>query len=177
MPIEDIGAGGSEEGACCAWGAFSGLVRRGDFRTTRGMSSAGTRKPFGISPRALARDAEGRYLFVRRSGVARHHAGKWEPPGGKMDAGEAVDVTLEREVSEETGLRIRDLHVAGAVEGETEQSRFVGLMFEAIAEPGEVTLSDEHDAFVWVTPAEAARLDLSSMYSAFIKTWAESKPR
>lgn len=94
-----------------------------------------------------------------------------------MDAGESVDVTLEREVAEETGLRIRDLHVVGAVEGETEQSRFVGLMFEALAEPGEVTLSGEHDAFVWATPAEAAQLDLSSMYAAFITTWADTKTR
>ena len=141
------------------------------------MSTAETRKPFGISPRALVRNAEGRYLFVRRSGLSRHHAGTWEPPGGKMDAGETVDVTLEREVAEETGLRIRDMRVAGAVEGETEQARFVGLMMEAVAEPGEVTLSEEHDAFVWVTPAEAARLDLSSMYSAFIQSWAEAKGR
>ena len=92
-----------------------------------------------------------------------------------MDAGETVDVTLEREVAEETGLRIRDLHVLGATEGETEQARFVALMMEAVAEPGEVKLSDEHDAFVWVTPAEAARLDLSPMYLGFVQSWAASK--
>ena len=141
------------------------------------MSSEGTRKPFGIAPRALARDAEGRYLFLRRSGISRHYAGKWEPPGGKMDAGETVDVTLEREVAEETGLQIRDLRVVGACEGETEQARFVALMMEALAEPGEVKLSEEHDAFVWVTPSDAARLDLSPMYLDFIQSWAESKAR
>ena len=135
------------------------------------------RKPFTISPRALIRSAEGRYLFVRRSGLARHFAGAWEPPGGKMDAGEAVDETIEREVAEETGVRIRELHVAGAVEGETEQARFVALMMEAVAEPGEVKLSEEHDAFMWVTPAEAAQLDLSPMYAAFIKSWADGRHR
>jgi 8-oxo-dGTP diphosphatase len=139
------------------------------------MCSAGQRKPFGISPRALARNADGRYLFVRRSGLSRHYAGKWEPPGGKMDVGETVDVTLEREVAEETGLRIRDLHVVGATEGETEYARFVALMMEAVAEPGEVKLSDEHDAFMWVTPVEAVQLDLSPIYTAFIQSWAASK--
>jgi 8-oxo-dGTP diphosphatase len=123
------------------------------------------------------RNAEGRYLFLRRSTQSRHYAGKWEPPGGKMDPGETLDATLEREVAEETGLRIRDPHVAGAVEGATESARYVALMMEAVAEPGAVTLSDEHDAFVWATPAEAARLDLCPMYAAFITTWAESKVR
>jgi len=141
------------------------------------MSNAGQRKPFLILPRALMRDAEGRYLFVRRSAQSRRQAGKWEPPGGKMDAGETLDAALEREVAEETGLRIRELHVAGAVEREAEEVVFVEVMLEVLAEPGEVKLSDEHDAFAWVTPAEALQLDLSPVHAAFIESWAASRRR
>lgn len=141
------------------------------------MSSEGTRKPFWISPRALARNSEGRYLFLRRSGLSRNYAGKWEPPGGKMDAGETLDQTLVREMAEETGLQITDMHVVGAVEGEVEQARLAAVMMEVLALPGEVKLSEEHDAFLWATPAEAAQLDLSPMYADFTKSWAESKRR
>ena len=141
------------------------------------MKAASGSESFGISPRALIRDAEGRWLFIRRSAQSRHWAGKWEPPGGKMDPGETVDAALAREVREETALRIRDLHVAGATEGRTESARFVVLLLEARAEPGEVRLSEEHDAFAWVTPDEAAALDLSTVYAAFIKSWMKSKRR
>lgn len=93
-----------------------------------------------------------------------------------MDPGETVDITIAREVLEESGLRIRDLRVAGATEGAVETARFVVLLFEATAEPGEVRLSSEHDALRWATPAEAAALDLTPIYQEFIQSWAASKP-
>lgn len=133
------------------------------------------RKPFVISPRVLMRGADGRYLFLRRSHLSENFAGHWEPPGGKMDAGEAIDETLEREVAEETGLKITDLSVAGAVQGETPRAKFVAVMMEAVVESGQVHLSEEHDDFIWATPAEAAQLDLSPIYLPFVKSWAASK--
>lgn len=141
------------------------------------MSTVGQRKPFIIAPRAMLCDAEGRFLFLRRSAQSRRFAGHWEPPGGKMDSGEAIDQALIREVMEETGLRIGALHVVGAVEGDTPEARFVSVMMEAVAEPGEVRLSEEHDAFVWATPAEAAQLQLSPIYVPFVTTWAATKAR
>ena len=90
-----------------------------------------------------------------------------------MDAGEAVDVTLEREVAEETGLQIRDLHGAGAVEGEMEQARFAALMMKAVAEHSEVKLSQEHEACTWATRRGCATRSFRN--AAFIKRWAESK--
>lgn len=92
-----------------------------------------------------------------------------------MDAGEAIDQALIREVFEETGLRIGELHVVGAVEGDTPEARFVGVMMEAVAEPGQVRLSEEHDAHVWATPAEAAQLQLSPIYVPFVKSWVATK--
>ena len=151
------------------------LVRAAHFRSTAGMSNPGKRIPFTISPRALIRNPEGLWLFIRRSDTSQHWAGQWEPPGGKMDAGESVDVTLEREVAEETGLKISEMHAVGATEGAVETARFVVLVLETKVESGAVRLSDEHGEFMWVTRRDAANLDLAPVYADFIKQWSAAK--
>ena len=129
-------------------------------------------KPFILVAKALVRDREGRYLFIRRSAASKHFGGYWEMPGGKMDPGEGIDQTLEREVFEETGLRVRDPHVFGASEGDTPEARFIQVIMEVSAEPGTVTLSAEHDEFTWVTPREAVALKLSPVYVACVRNLA-----
>lgn len=90
-----------------------------------------------------------------------------------MDEGETVDQTLLREVWEETGLRIRNLRLAGAAEGETPKIRFIALLFEADIEGGDLRLSDEHEGAAWVTPSEAAGLELSPAFVGFVERWAK----
>ncbi len=53
----------------------------------------------------VLRDEDGRVLLSRRPD-GRHLAGSWEFPGGKVEAGEAPDQALERELAEELGVRI-----------------------------------------------------------------------
>lgn len=54
---------------------------------------------------AFIRDDSGNVLLV-------HDAKRgWELPGGKIDAGENQHEALEREVYEETGLRMRVRHL------------------------------------------------------------------
>ena len=60
---------------------------------------------------AVVHDAAGRLLLVRRG----HEPGRglWSLPGGRVEAGETLAAAVEREVLEETGLRVR----AGATVG------------------------------------------------------------
>src|SRR5262249_53012389 len=48
-------------------------------------------------------DADGRVLLAQRP-EGRHLAGLWEFPGGKVDAGEAPEAALIRELKEELGI-------------------------------------------------------------------------
>jgi len=45
----------------------------------------------------------GRALVCRRS-LDRRHPGKWEFPGGKLEAGETAEAALRRELREELGI-------------------------------------------------------------------------
>lgn len=52
---------------------------------------------------AIIRDAEGRVLLAQRP-AHKHQGGRWEFPGGKVEAGEALDHALARELNEELGI-------------------------------------------------------------------------
>lgn len=52
-------------------------------------------------------DADGRVLMAKRP-EGRHHAGLWEFPGGKVEAGEMPETALVRELEEELGIATQE---------------------------------------------------------------------
>ncbi|RBY86643.1 NUDIX hydrolase [Blastococcus sp. TF02A-30] len=54
---------------------------------------------------AVVLDDAGRLLLIRRGHAPS--AGLWSVPGGRVEAGESAVEAVEREVLEETGLRVR----------------------------------------------------------------------
>ncbi|TKB53717.1 8-oxo-dGTP diphosphatase MutT [Ferrimonas aestuarii] len=54
----------------------------------------------------LVANSEGKYLISLRQGE-QHLAGKWEFPGGKVEAGESELEALKRELDEEVGLEVK----------------------------------------------------------------------
>ena len=63
---------------------------------------------------ALVHDAAGRLLLIRRGHPP--HEGMWSVPGGRVEAGESLEAAVEREVLEETGLRVRVGAAVGSVQ-------------------------------------------------------------
>lgn len=55
---------------------------------------------------AVIRGADGQVLIARRPDD-KHQGGLWEFPGGKVEAGEAVEAALARELEEELGIRVK----------------------------------------------------------------------
>ena len=56
-------------------------------------------------------DADGRVLLARRP-AGRAMAGLWEFPGGKVEAGERPEQTIQRELKEELGITVEELCIA-----------------------------------------------------------------
>jgi len=103
--------------------------------------------------------APGRVLLTRRR-AGKPHAGKWEFPGGKIEAGESAAACLERELAEELGIAVEvGAYVAtnvhdygkGPLALEAWRCRWVR---------GRLALVD-HDAVAWVAPERLADFDLA----------------
>ncbi|OEV05212.1 NUDIX hydrolase [Streptomyces oceani] len=97
-------------------------------------------------------DDQGRALLIQRRDNRQ-----WEPPGGVLEAGETVPEALEREVLEETGLKIaQPATLTGVYKNMT--GLIVSLVFRCEAAGGTPTTGAETYALRWATREEVSEL-------------------
>ncbi|KAB7832676.1 NUDIX hydrolase [Streptomyces mobaraensis] len=97
-------------------------------------------------------DDQGRALLIKR-----RDNGHWEPPGGVLEAGETIPDALEREVLEETGIKIATPAVlTGVYKNMT--GLIVSLVFRCEAIDGNPTTGAETRALRWATRGEVVEL-------------------
>lgn len=95
----------------------------------------------------------GEFLTLER-GPGRGE-GVWYLPGGLVEPGEDPLAAAIRETREETGLEVHDAHILRVWTYPTPEGHdTVHATFVASAPAGEVSLSSEHTAFGWTTPAD-----------------------
>lgn len=99
---------------------------------------------------------DGRVFCTQRGSGAL--AGRWEFPGGKLEAGESPEAALAREIREELGCTIRVGTKVVTTEHEYDFAVVMLTTFYSRLEHGLPTLS-EHTDCVWLAPAELATLD------------------
>ncbi len=114
---------------------------------------------FQVGVKIFLQDEEtGKYLVIRRA-VEKYPdmAGKlWDIPGGRMEAGKPLLENLRRELTEEIGAMLRGepkILLAQDILIPARDLHIVRLTYTGHA-TGEIVLSDEHDAYDWLTAQE-----------------------
>ncbi|MEV7090269.1 NUDIX domain-containing protein [Streptomyces sp. NPDC093085] len=109
-------------------------------------------RPHSVSVAGVIVDDHGRALLIKR-----RDNGHWEPPGGVVEAGETLPDALQREVLEETGIKIAlPATLTGVYKNMT--GLIVSLVFRCQAIEGQPTTGDETKALRWVARDEVAEL-------------------
>jgi 8-oxo-dGTP pyrophosphatase MutT (NUDIX family) len=123
-------------------------------------------------------DEQGRVFLTRRA-----DNGQWCLPGGGMEAGESVAEACEREVWEETGLRVRVKRLVGVyshsdqlvVYPDGNKAHIVALHFEAEIVSGQPALSNETTDFGYFTIEAIAELDFLGRHKERIVDTLENR--
>lgn len=109
-------------------------------------------------------------LILNRNGelfLMRSH--KWRDnyvmPGGHIELGERVEEALRREIKEETALDIYDVQFLGFQEFVYDEAfwkrrHFIFFDYVCRTDSVDVSLNDEAEEYVWVTPEAALGLPI-----------------
>jgi 8-oxo-dGTP diphosphatase len=101
-------------------------------------------------------------LLVRRA--RSPGKGFYSLPGGRVEFGESLHTALNREVDEETGLKIEIVGLTGwreVLPTAGGGGHYLIMSFAARWVANEVVLNDEHDDFRWLSPDGFADLKLT----------------
>jgi len=130
----------------------------------------GNQGPLIAAVSAIVTDARGRYLLVRRSRPPE--AGRWAPPGGRVEAGETLRDAVIREVVEETGLAVRPGREVGVVRrpapggGTYEVHCFIADVLG-----GEAVAGSDAGGVRWAEPHELSGLETTRGLVEALRAW------
>jgi ADP-ribose pyrophosphatase YjhB (NUDIX family) len=120
---------------------------------------------------AVVHDAEGRLLLIRRG--REPGRGSWSVPGGRVEPGETPEGAVEREVLEETGLRVR----AGAPGGRV-RIPGDGVVYDVVdlactlVDPDAVPVAgDDADAVTFARAADLERMRCTPRLVETLRGW------
>lgn len=121
-----------------------------------------------VGVKVYLRNADGKFLLLQRSLTKYPEVpNRWDIVGGRIDIGTPLLANLEREVWEETGMKmIGEPKLIAAQDILRIPGRHVvRLTYIADTHDTQPTLSDEHDDFGWFTVAEMQGMDDFDTYA------------
>ncbi len=110
----------------------------------------------------------GAVIFNSEDKVLLCRSHKWENryviPGGHVELGEPMEVALRREIREETGLEIYDIHLIGIKEciyskKFYDKKHFIFFDYICRTKKEKVVLNDEAEEYVWISLEDKDKYD------------------
>ena len=103
---------------------------------------------------------------------------KWELPGGRMDFGENVKQSLQREIKEELGFE--KVELGNLVNDwsftsirEEINYHFIIFDFEIYTKESKIRLSDEHVEYKWIGINDFEKMDMREGHKESLKKYFE----
>lgn len=126
----------------------------------------------------------GKVLILRKASIAENATaahGRYNLPGGRIEAGESWEVALKREVLEETGIRIKidyPLYV-GRWFPTIKGVDYCTIALFSVCKPStdKVVLSSEHDDYRWINPKDRRQFDIMDPEEEVIDLFAKWQAR
>jgi nucleoside triphosphatase len=118
----------------------------------------------------VIQNAGDEYLICRKPANRGVFPGQWALPGGGIEPGERMEESLRREIREEVGLEIADIHPLLFKDGQypklfPDGSRkliyMIFLVFACRAGSNEVSLGEEFETYAWVKREHLVDFDLN----------------
>lgn len=102
-------------------------------------------------------------LILRRSYEDVIRPGKWDLAGGKVEPKEDPNISVVREINEETGLKTTNPEIT-YISTETGDAYILTLFYVSKYVNGGIVLSDEHIDYKWISISEFHDLDLPEKF-------------
>lgn len=120
-----------------------------------------------VSNKAFLVNPQGKILFARHTGHGEkpNLNAHFEPPGGRMDAGESPLEGLKRELKEELGLDVdvskaKPFHIDYWKFDRDEDRSVVGIFYVVPVGDVEIQLSHEHTEHIWIDPKQEVTIPM-----------------
>lgn len=123
---------------------------------------------FVVPQKAMIQEG-GKFLILKRSPDAHTYPNHWDFPGGRLESGEDIKEGLEREVFEETGLKVNVKEPVFVFKEMSNNHYAVFIIYLCKKISGEVKISHEHTDFKWATKEEILKLKIENFLRAFLE--------
>ncbi|MCW1297015.1 MAG: NUDIX domain-containing protein [Candidatus Parvarchaeota archaeon] len=100
-----------------------------------------------------------RILILRRSSTEDVFKEEWDIPGGKIKFGEEPEKALQREIKEETGIKVKIIRPVRiwTFFKENRKTQVIGITLLCRYSGGKIKLSKEHDDYKWIKPEDIGK--------------------
>jgi 8-oxo-dGTP diphosphatase len=130
---------------------------------------------------AIVHDRGGRLLLIQRG--REPGRGLWSLPGGRVEPGESERDAVEREMTEETGLRVRAVRLVGRVRRPTPEGAVFDIgdylceLVDPEDDPAAVPVAgDDADDARWVDAREYEALPVVEGMREILEEWDALPP-